>query len=69
MKDKFFPPSQKFRFPRFREKKEEKIDIKMIGRSLFLGRNIVNAAQNQIVRHHSNGGIPGEVIFKKNFSQ
>lgn len=41
----------------------------MIGRSLFLGRNIVNAAQNQIVRHHSNGGIPGEVIFKKIFSQ
>lgn len=36
----------------------------MIGRSLILGRNIAKApriAQNQIVRNHSDGGIPGEV--------
>lgn len=37
----------------------------MIGRSLLFGRNVVNAAQNQIVRHHSNGGIPGEVSFSQ----
>lgn len=36
----------------------------MIGRSVNFGRNILSAgriAQNQIVRNHSDGGIPGEV--------